>query len=216
LPGQCVVLHPDERHDGRAGDDAAFRYRTVYIRPAEIQDVLGGRTLPFIAGGLSSDPALREAIGALLADYHRPLSLLEYQDALVGVAAALEAASGGGKAIRRANREAAQTARAYIDDCTDLTFSLQDLEQATGHNRWQLSRDFRTMFGASPYRYLILRRLEKARRLLLDGHSGADVAVSCGFSDQSHFGRQFRKTFGLTPNVWLKAMKPAHDRSSRT
>ncbi|MDP1739017.1 MAG: AraC family transcriptional regulator [Caulobacter sp.] len=215
LPGQLIVLHPDELHDGRAGDGAAFRYRTAYIRPADIQEVLGGRTLPFIAGGLSSDPGLAEAVEALLADYDRPLTLLEYQDALAGIAAALEAACGGGSVIRRANREAARAARDYIEACLDETFSLADLERATGHDRWQLSRDFRAMFGASPYRYLILRRLEKARGLLLDGRSGAQAAADCGFADQSHFGRLFRKTWGLTPNAWLKAMQPAHDRSSR-
>ena len=215
LPGQLVVLHPDELHDGRAGDGAAFRYRTAYIRPADLQAVLGGRTLPFIAGGLSSDPRLAWAVDALLADCERPLSLLEYQDALVGLAAALEAVSGGLGVIRRANREAALAARDYIDACLDEAFSLQELEQATGHDRWQLSRDFRAMFGASPYRYLILRRLEKARDLLLQGRSGAQTAADCGFADQSHFGRQFRKTWGLTPNAWLKAVQPAHDRSSR-
>lgn len=215
LPGQLVVLHPDELHDGRAGDGRAFRYRTAYIRPADLQEVLGGRTLPFIDGGLSSDPRLAEAVNALLADYDRPLTLLEYQDALVGIAAGLEAASGGGSSIRRANREAAQVARDYIEACLDATFSLADLEQATGHDRWQLSRDFRAMFGASPYRYLILRRLEKARGLLLDGLSGADTAAACGFTDQSHFGRLFRKTYGLTPNAWLKVVKPAHDHSIR-
>ncbi|MFA7263434.1 MAG: AraC family transcriptional regulator [Caulobacter sp.] len=215
LPGQLVVLHPDELHDGRAGDGAAFRYRTAYIRPADLQQVLGGRTLPFIDGGLSSDPRLADAVDALLADYDRPLTGLEYQDALVGIAAALEAASGGVAVIRRANREAAQAARDYIEACLDETFSLAELEQATGHDRWRLSRDFRAMFGASPYRYLILRRLEKARGLLLDGRSGADVAAACGFADQSHFGRLFRKTWGLTPNAWLKVMKPAHDHSIR-
>ena len=215
LPGQMIVLHPDELHDGRAGDGKAFRYRTVYIRPADLQEVLGGRTLPFIDGGLSSDPRLAEAVELLLADYDRPLTLLEYQDALVGIAAALEAASGGVSVIRRANREAAQTARDYIEACLDEAFSLQDLEQATGHDRWQLSRDFRAMFGASPYRYLILRRLEKAQGLLLDGLSGADAAAACGFADQSHLGRLFRKTWGLTPNAWLKIMQPAHDHSIR-
>lgn len=215
LPGQLVVLHPDELHDGRAGDGAAFRYRTAYIRPSDIQNILGGRTLPFIAGGLSSDPRLVEAVEALLADYDRPLSLLEQQDALAGIAAALQAVSGGVTVIRRANREAAQTARDYIEARLDETFSLQDLERATRHDRWQLSRDFRAMFGVSPYRYLILRRLEKARGLLLAGRTGADVAADCGFSDQSHFGRLFRKTYGLTPNAWLTVMKPAHDRSSR-
>lgn len=215
LPGQLVVLHPDELHDGRAGDGEAFRYRTAYIRPADIQEALGGRTLPFIDGGLSSDPRLAEAVDALLADLDRPLTLLEYQDALAGLAAALEAASGGVTPIRRANREAAREARDYIEACLDDTFSLADLERATGHDRWQLSRDFRAMFGASPYRYLILRRLEKARALLLAGKSGAQAATGSGFADQSHFGRLFRKTYGLTPNAWLKAMQPAHDHSIR-
>lgn len=215
LPGQLVVLHPDERHDGRSGDGASFRYRTAYVRPADIQDVLGGRTLPFVDGGVSSDARLAAAINGLLADYDRPLALLEYQDALVELAGALEAVSGGGGAIRRANREAAWLAREYIDSCRDETFSLRELELATGHDRWQLSRDFRAMFGSSPYRYLLLRRLEKARGLLIAGLPGADVASACGFADQSHFGRQFRNTYGLAPMAWLKAITPAHDRSIR-
>lgn len=215
LPGQLVVLHPDELHDGRAGDGAAFRYRTAYLRPADIQAVLGGRSLPFIDGGLSGDPRLAAAVDALLADLDRPLTLLEYQDALASIATALEAASGSLQVIRRANREAAQAARDYIEACLDETFSLAELERATGHDRWQLSRDFRAMFGASPYRYLILRRLEKARLLLLDGLSGAQAAAACGFADQSHFGRLFLKTWGLTPMTWLKAVRPAHDHSIR-
>lgn len=215
LPGQLVVLHPDERHDGRSGDGKTFRYRTAYIRPTEIQDVLGGRTLPFIEGGLSADPRLAAAVNDLLADYDSPLTQLEYQDALVGIAGALETVSGGVEPIRRANREAATMARDYIDACLDETFSLRELELATGHDRWQLSRDFRAMFGSSPYRYLILRRLEKARGLLIGGRPGADVAAACGFADQSHFGRQFRNTYGLTPQAWIKAIKPAHDHSIR-
>jgi AraC-like DNA-binding protein len=216
LPGQLVVLHPDERHDGRSGDGGSFRYRTAYIRPTEIQDVLGGRTLPFIDGGVSRDARLAAAVNGLLADYERPLAQLEYEDALIEIAGALEAVAGGGGLIRRANRDAASTARDYIDSCLDEVFSLSELEQATGHDRWQLSRDFRAMFGCSPYRYLILRRLEKARDLLMQGLTGAEVAVACGFSDQSHFGRQFRNAYGLAPLVWLKTIKPAHDRSIRS
>jgi len=97
----------------------------------------------------------------------------------------------------------------------DETFSLRELEQATGHDRWQLSRDFRAMFGSSPYRYLTLRRLEKARGLLIQGRPGAQVAAICGFADQSHFGRQFRKAYGLAPMAWLNAITAAHDHSIR-
>jgi AraC-like DNA-binding protein len=90
--------------------------------------------------------------------------------------------------------------------------SLSDLEQVTRRDRWQLSRDFRATFGTSPYRYLTARRLDRARRMMLEGGSTAGIAISCGFSDQSHFGRLFKKTFGLTPNAWLRA-QGAHDRS---
>ncbi len=71
LPGQLAILHPDELHDGRAGDAAAFRYRTAYIAPSRIQDVLCGRPLPFIEGAVSSDPRLAPPLWAVLTLRHR-------------------------------------------------------------------------------------------------------------------------------------------------
>jgi AraC-like DNA-binding protein len=213
LPGQLVVLHPDELHDGRAGDDTAFRYRAAYIAPADIQDVLGGRPLPFVGGGVSSDPRLRRPVTALLEDCDRPLTGLEQQDALFDLATALQAVSSASGSIKSVNRTAALCARDYIEARIGESFSLDELERATRHDRWQLSRDFRAMFGTSPYRYLIARRLDQARQMMLAGCASADVAQRCGFSDQSHFGRLFKKTFGLTPNAWLSAAKGLHNRS---
>lgn len=213
LPGQLVVLHPDELHDGRAGDGAVFRYRSAHVAPTRIQDVLGGRPLPFLDGGVSSDPRLLSGVQALLADFQRPLSDLEHQDALYDLSRALLAIAGDARPINSINRVAALRAREYIEARVGESFSLEDLERATGHDRWQLSRDFRALFGTSPYRYLIARRLDRARRLLLAGCAGVDAAFACGFADQSHFGRAFKKTFGMTPNTWLRAAGLSHDRS---
>lgn len=213
VPGQMVILHPDERHDGRSGDDGSFRYRAAYIAPADIQDVLNGQALPFVEGGVSSDARLYRAVAALLQDYQRPLAALEYQDALYDLAVALRDVSGSVGAIKRANCEAAARARDYIDAALTNGFSLEDLERETGHCRWQLSRDFRAVFGTSPYRYLTLRRLERARRMIRGGDAIASVAHDCGFSDQSHFGRAFKAAYGLTPKAWLKAAQRPHDHS---
>ena len=49
LPGQILILHPDELHDGGPGTDDGLGYRMIYIDPALIQDALGGRPLPFVA-----------------------------------------------------------------------------------------------------------------------------------------------------------------------
>ena len=212
-PGQIVVLHPDEQHDGRAGDDAAFRYRAAYISPADIQDVLDGQALPFVDGGVSVDARLQRAATALLGDYTRPLSRIEHQDALYDLALALQAAGGAAVAIKQANRRAAAEARDYIEAHLARGVSLEDLERATGHRRWQLSRDFRALFGASPYRYLSLRRLDLARRMMREGGAVAEIAYECGFSDQSHFGRAFKQAYGLTPKAWLRAVRRSHDRS---
>ncbi len=206
LPGGVVVLHPDELHDGRAGTDAGFRYRTIYIEPSLIQSVLGGRHLPFIEGGTSSDPRLIDAVSPLLDEYDLPLENFEYQDALYDLATALDELSGGEKPVKCCNYAAAERARQYIHECLERGMSMDNLEKTSGVDRWRLSRDFRAMFGTSPYRYLIMRRLDKARGMILTGASIADAAAASKFSDQSHFTRHFKKAFGVTPRAWLRAL----------
>src|SRR5262245_1035740 len=50
LAGNAIVLHPDETHDGRAGAEAGFCYRMLYVEPRLVRDALGGQAnaLPFV------------------------------------------------------------------------------------------------------------------------------------------------------------------------
>ena len=57
-------------------------------------------------------------------------------------------------------------------------------------------------YGVSLYRFQILRRLEKSRVLLLNGHTLADVALSNGFADQAHWSWQFKSAYGFSPGQW--------------
>ena len=82
--------------------------------------------------------------------------------------------------------------------------TLDTLAEASGLDRWQLCRDFRSLYGTSPYRYLTMRRLDWARRLMLSGHSIADSALTAGLFDQSHMARHFTTTYGVSPARWLK------------
>ena len=58
LPGQVVILHPDEVHDGYCRDRMGFSYRAAYLPPAHVQTVIGGAALPFLAEGVSTDADL--------------------------------------------------------------------------------------------------------------------------------------------------------------
>ncbi|MGB0906012.1 MAG: AraC family transcriptional regulator [Maricaulaceae bacterium] len=206
-PGQMVILHPDELHDGRAGTNEGFRYKTLYIRPSAIQGVLRGQALPFIKGGVSFDTRLWAILTPLLCDFETPLSNLQCQDAIYDLATTLSTLSGQHSTKQIFNYKAAEIARRYIDETLDDDLTLDDLEHVSRQDRWQLSRDFRAAFGTSPYRYKTLRRLEQARSMLLSGDTLARTAVNCGFSDQSHSGRQFKKTYGMTPKTWLTSVR---------
>lgn len=207
LPGGSIVLHPDELHDGEAGNEEGFRYRIVYLEPSLLQQALGGQSLPFVADGVSRDPRLFAATQPLLQTMDRPLDPLEEDDAIHDLAQALAAVAGLRRGRRALNYAAAERARDYIHSALDRTVTLDELEQASGRERWSLSRDFRALYGTSPYRYLTLRRLDRVRAQLIAGHSLAEAALSAGFSDQSHMTHHFSRAYGISPARWLRMLQ---------
>jgi hypothetical protein len=79
LPGQVTVLHPDERHDGRAGTDSGFGYRIVYVAPAQIGaalcDIIDHPTpLPFVREPVTLSPRLASAVTDAFASGLQPLA----------------------------------------------------------------------------------------------------------------------------------------------
>ena len=87
--------------------------------------------------------------------------------------------------------------------------TLERLEAVSGRDRWGLSRDFRRLFGTSPYRYLVQRRLEAVKADLRLGVGAAEAALAAGFADQAHMSRHFKKAFGVSPGRWLRMAGPA-------
>lgn len=68
------------------------------------------------------------------------------------------------------------------------------------------SRAFKATTGLSPTEWLRQYQIEKAATLLLEHDTPlADIALRCGFSDQSHLSRAFKKAKGVTPLAWRRA-----------
>lgn len=206
LPGQAVILHPDEVHDGYCSNETGFSYRAAYLPPAHIQTVIGGAALPFLADGVSTDAGLVASALHLIAMCTTEADRFGYQDALHRFVGAMQRCEGRRPPARRkVNREAVMRVREFLDSVPAPGTNLDQLEELAGYDRWQLSRDFRALLGTSPYRYLQCRRLERAGQLLRGGHGMAAAAHEAGFADQSHFGRVFRRTFGTTPLAWHRS-----------
>ncbi|KXG86151.1 AraC family transcriptional regulator [Agrobacterium bohemicum] len=207
VPGTVMVLYPDELHDGQAGTEDGFHYQMIYLDPLLVQNALGhGHALPFIPAGVTSNPQLLKAIDRIFAHISEPLETLQFDDAIYEIAAGLKAAGppSGRRGISLPDYHAADKARDYLRHSNGQVVSLEQLETLTGQDRWKLSRDFRTVFGTSPYRYLTLRRLDHAKARIVEGQSLVQVALDVGFADQAHLTRHFRNTFGMTPAQWRK------------
>lgn len=207
LPGDTIVIFPDELHDGAAKTAVGVQYRMAYIKPEILQQILGGAPLPFIRNGLSHDPRLFKASRVLLQRTDCPMESLEEEDALFELVQALICASGHNTKKRLIDYKAVEKVREYIHSMLYERVSLETLEIVAGRDRWALSRDFRAMYGTSPYRYLTMRRLEYVRQLIVSGKTLVDAAVLAGFTDQSHMTNHFTHSYGLSPARLLKLLK---------
>jgi AraC-like DNA-binding protein len=210
-PGKLIVLHPDEAHDGRAGAQGGFRYRMLYVEPRLIRDALGdSASLPFVPNAVSTDARLMRALRFALADLDHPLEELAADQAVLLLAEALRALdpSAPSRGASRSCAIAVERARQFLDAHLDRTVASAELEIVTGLDRYQLARHFRTLLGTSPYRYLVMRRLDRARVLMRQGLAISGAAYASGFADQSHMTRQFKQAFGLPPGRWRAVHRP--------
>lgn len=198
--GQCMVLHPDEWHDGRSEVPEGFLYRMVYVEPPAIRAALGDRgALPFVGEAVSDDGLLSALIGAIFATFPDPLDPLA-ADGFLAELALLLAHRTGMPAVP-VSVPAARIARVkeLIDSEYERQLGSAELERLSGLDRFETARLFRRLNGTSPHRYLVGRRLTAAHQLIARGEALADVAQRVGFADQSHLTRAFKARYGITP-----------------
>jgi AraC family transcriptional regulator len=97
---------------------------------------------------------------------------------------------------------------AYIDEHLSEPIRVCDLSALVDLTEGYFSRAFRRRFGAPPHTYIVRRRIQRSARLMLEGHLPlSEVALRCGFSDQAHFNKSFRKLMGTTPAAWRRSNK---------
>jgi AraC-like DNA-binding protein len=101
---------------------------------------------------------------------------------------------------------------AYLRDHYHEPITNQQLARLAHLSVRALERKFRASFHVTPQEYLRRLRLHMASRALVYTHRPlAKVALDCGFADQSHFSREFRRHFGRTPRDYRAHYAPGSD-----
>lgn len=200
-PRTLSVLPPHVPHDGRAALVDGFDKRVVYVDE---------RWLPHeLIGAAVREPALRDR--ELLGDMDRLHGALmsqgdelEAESRLASVTERIAMHLDHARAPAPIRRESllAHRVRDQLDNAPDSTPTLGSIAADLGVHASQVVRAFSREYGMPPHRYVTGRRVDRARRLLLDGSTPAEVAVAVGFYDQAHLTRHFRRVLGVTPGAY--------------
>ena len=178
-------------------------------------ELTGGEPPPIVLQTGVEDPFLTGVGQALLREVEQgaPSGRLYAEVLFTSLAAHLvRRYSAAGKTVQTSfeglGRRQLRTAVEFIEEHLGQEISLLDISSAVGLSPFHFARLFKQSAGVAPYQYVLKRRVEEARRLLLRGDLGiADVALKVGFSDQSHFTRHFRRASGLTPGEFVSRLR---------
>lgn len=211
-PAGCInLVVPGEAHDGCAGSDQGWTYRMFYLEPHLLEqaaDELAGspKKTPFFTAGTIQDDDLASQIRSLhLLLENAELSLMEQESRLLMLLTAFIARhadqSFAAGHVGKENR-AVHLAREYIEAAYTENISIKSLAQHCNLSPFHLIRVFKTHIGVPPHVYLKQVRIKRAKALLAKKLAIAAVAYETGFTDQSHFSRQFKQITGITPNQY--------------
>jgi AraC family transcriptional regulator len=93
----------------------------------------------------------------------------------------------------------------HIEEHIDRPIPVADLSALVELSEAHFSRAFRLSYGEPPHAHIVRRRVEFAAQLILAGGAPlCEIALKCGFHDQAHLSKQFRRLTGQPPAAWRR------------
>lgn len=164
----------------------------------------------------SRDEILTHLMGLLLTAFEHPAASSPLMISHIGLAIESQlahlgqrreaGAAKGGKLAGWQERSAKEILAANLDG----GLTIADIAQQCGLSPAYFTTAFKRSTGKSPVAWLMEQRLQRAKELLRNsGQPLMEIALNCGFFDQSHFTRHFSKTVGISPGSWRVAQQSA-------
>jgi AraC-like DNA-binding protein len=208
--GELFLLEPEAVHTGMAAVPEGWAYKVLYLEPEVLCEWAehDGRPPRAARWVVFQDPALRGALLRAHAALAREERGLAVDEAVLGAAAQLRPhlrAAVPPRESARPEHAAVRRARAHLLERWNEPVSLAELSTVVGLSRFELVRRFGAETGLTPHTFQTQVRVRRARRMLGEGISPAAVAAHCGFADQPHLSRVFKRFVGVSPGRFARA-----------
>ncbi len=210
--GNILLFNPSDNHSCVQCDGGTLDYRGLNI-PKEtmllLAEEITGQRVPI---GFSENVIKNEELSHYLHSLHQSImdgsKEFEKEEMLLLLISLLIEQYGqpSGNCIPEYSEEI-ENACTFMSEHFAEHITLETLCKCSGLSKSTLLRAFTKSKGVTPYRYLQIIRIGKAKELLEKGVSPADAAVQTGFSDQSHFSNFFHMFIGLSPAAYRRIFK---------
>jgi len=213
--GDIILVNADEIHTGSSAVETGWCYRAIYPTPEMLADLSHGfyaeqNAAPWFPQAVVHDPGLAQQFSLLFNLLDQENNLLFKETLYLSTLACLISRHGRHPKIPQpiadAERQILQI-KAFMEAHYNQDFSLHDLAEMSGLSAWHFLRQFKKYVGLAPHSWLVQVRLQQARLQLKTGGKIIHVAQNCGFSDQSHFNRHFKRSMGITPAQYINGLQ---------
>lgn len=201
-----LISHPFEVHQNKLINQTAYSFTTFYLSP----DLFG-------AAGKSKNLFFKEKViydNSLIRSFKqlaRQISHLKnnkknvpgYEKRFVSALGQLAHAHSSDEPFGETIvPQIINEIKDYIANHLDRKLSLIELSKIAGLDKFKFLRWFRKHTGLTPFNYIILNRIERAKKMLRQGKPLVHAALDSGFYDQSHFTNYFKYFVGVTPKEY--------------
>lgn len=210
-----ILVNADEVHTGQSATDYGWSYGAIYPKPeqfAEIAQELNTTQsgAPYFPNPVVEDKKLAQLLRLTMTNLRESDNPLLRESLLYSVLVKLMTKHARVRDdVNRYPNAKPQVllVKQFIDDMPGVDVSLQELATLAGLSPFYLLKQFSKTIGLPPHAYQTQVRIRLAKSLLHSGESIIHTAQYCGFHDQSHLYRHFKKAIGITPGQFVKACR---------
>jgi AraC family transcriptional regulator len=116
-------------------------------------------------------------------------------------------AAAAGRRQRGLARRQSRAAIEYINANLESKLTLAEIAKVVRLSKSHFSRAFKVSHGVSPWEYIIMARVERAKHMIgATREPLSQIPSACGFADQPHLCKAFRRWVGVSPGIWRRAV----------